>query len=95
MTSKSTPKVKVEACKVLISQITENKKGEEYTKITFTPELTRFHMREIDDDTNALLMKRVYDVAGTVKDLKVFLNGERLTKIKGFKQVSFLGTSTS
>ncbi|BEJ16333.1 hypothetical protein CspHIS471_0509380 [Cutaneotrichosporon sp. HIS471] len=74
MTSKSTPK------------ITENKKGEEYTKITFTPELTRFHMTEIDDDTNALLMKRVYDVAGTVKDLKVFLNGERLTKIKGFKQ---------
>ncbi|GMK55253.1 hypothetical protein CspeluHIS016_0203090 [Cutaneotrichosporon spelunceum] len=73
MTTKTTPK------------ITDNKKGEEYTKITFTPELTRFHMNEIDDDTNALLMKRVYDVAGTVKDLKVFLNGERLTKIKGFK----------
>lgn len=45
-------------------------------------------MSEIDDDTNALLMKRVYDIAGTIKDLKVFLNGERLTKIKGFKQVS-------
>ncbi|KLT45438.1 DNA topoisomerase II [Cutaneotrichosporon oleaginosum] len=66
--------------------IVENKKNEEFTKITFTPELTRFHMTEIDDDTYALLMKRVYDVAGTVKDLKVFLNGERLTKIKGFRQ---------
>lgn len=44
-------------------------------------------MSEIDDDTNALLMKRVYDIAGTVKDLKVFLNGERLTKIKGFRHV--------
>ena len=43
-------------------------------------------MRGIDDDTNALLVKRVYDMAGTVKDVKVFLNDERL-KIKGFKQV--------
>ena len=43
-------------------------------------------MAGIDDDTNALLMKRVYDMAGTVRDVKVFLNDERL-KIKGFKQV--------
>ncbi len=43
-------------------------------------------MTGIDDDTNALLMKRVYDMAGTVRDVKVFLNDERL-KIKGFKQV--------
>lgn len=42
-------------------------------------------MAGIDDDTYALLMKRVYDVAGTVKDIKVFLNDERL-KVKGFKQ---------
>lgn len=67
-------------------QILENKKGEEWTKITFTPDLARFGMTQIDDDTYALLLKRVYDVAGTVKDIKVFLNGERL-KIKGFKQV--------
>jgi DNA topoisomerase-2 len=44
-------------------------------------------MDGIDDDTYSLLMKRVYDIAGTVKDVKVFLNDERL-KIKGFKQVS-------
>jgi hypothetical protein len=31
-------------------------------------------------------MKRVYDMAGTVKDIKVYLNDERL-KVKGFKQV--------
>jgi DNA topoisomerase-2 len=68
------------------SQITENKKGEEWTKITFTPDLQRFGMTSIDDDTNALLMKRVYDMAGTVKDIKVYLNDERL-KVKGFKQV--------
>ncbi|KAJ9111708.1 hypothetical protein QFC19_001068 [Naganishia cerealis] len=66
-------------------KITENKKGEEYTRITFKPDLARFGMTEIDDDTEALLMKRVYDMAGTVKDVKVFLNDERL-KVKGFKQ---------
>lgn len=46
-------------------------------------------MDGIDDDTNALLMKRVYDMAGTVKDVKVFLNDERI-KVKNFKQVSII-----
>jgi DNA topoisomerase-2 len=68
-------------------QITENKKGEEWTRITFTPDLKRFGMTSIDDDTTALLMKRVYDMTGTVRDIKVFLDDERL-KVKGFKQVS-------
>jgi DNA topoisomerase-2 len=68
-------------------QITENPKEEEWTKITFTPELERFGMNGIDDDTYALMMKRVYDIAGTVRDVKVFLNTERL-KVKNFKQVS-------
>lgn len=72
---------------VSLVQISENKKGEEWTKITFTPDLKRFGMKGIDDDTNALLLKRVYDMAGTVRDVKVFLNDDRL-KIKGFKQVS-------
>jgi DNA topoisomerase-2 len=43
-------------------------------------------METIDDDTFALLSKRVYDMAGTVKDIKVTLNDDRI-KIKGFKQV--------
>lgn len=46
-------------------------------------------MDGIDDDTNALLMKRVYDMAGTVKDVKVFLNDERI-KVKNFKRVSII-----
>lgn len=45
-------------------------------------------MNGIDDDTYALMMKRVYDIAGTVRDVKVFMNSERL-KVKNFKQVSF------
>ncbi|WWD17171.1 hypothetical protein CI109_101609 [Kwoniella shandongensis] len=77
-------------------KITDNKKGDEWTRITFTPDLERFGMTGIDDDTNALLMKRVYDMAGTVKDIKVFLNDERL-KVKGFKQYveMYLNAATS
>ncbi|KIJ60083.1 hypothetical protein HYDPIDRAFT_177534 [Hydnomerulius pinastri MD-312] len=67
------------------AKITKNGKGEEYTRITFKPDLQRFGMESIDEDTISLLKRRVYDMAGTVKDVKVFLNDERL-KIKNFKQ---------
>lgn len=70
--------------KVGKAKITKNPRGEEYTRVTFRPDLKRFGMDSIDDDTIALLKKRVYDMAGTVKDIKVFLNDERL-KVKGFK----------
>lgn len=46
-------------------------------------------MTEIDEDTTALLMKRVYDMAGTVRGVKVWLDGTRL-KVDGFKKVSQL-----
>jgi DNA topoisomerase-2 len=51
-------------------------------------------MSGIDDDTYALMMKRVYDIAGTVRDVKVFMNGERL-KVKNFKQVSYRSRTMS
>ena len=67
-------------------KITDNKKGEEWTKISFKPDFERFSMPEgIDDDTEALLKKRVYDMAGTVAGVKVELNGEKM-KVKSFKQ---------
>jgi DNA topoisomerase-2 len=65
-------------------KITKNAKNTEYTRVTFCPDLPRFNMQAIDADTEALLMKRVYDMAGTVKDVKVWLNDERL-KVKGFR----------
>src|SRR6266478_5210186 len=67
------------------AKITKNAKGEEWTRVTFKPDLHRFGMDSIDEDTAGLLRKRVYDLAGTVKNIKVFLNDERL-KIKNFKQ---------
>ncbi|KAJ3158974.1 DNA topoisomerase 2 [Geranomyces michiganensis] len=58
---------------------------QDYTKITFKPDLVKFGMTELDDDIVALLARRVYDIAGVVANVKVFLNDERI-KIKNFKE---------
>ncbi|KAF9141358.1 DNA topoisomerase 2 [Mortierella sp. GBA39] len=65
-------------------KIAQMKKKEEFTKISFKPDFARFNMDSIDDDLEALLKKRAYDLAGCVKGIKVFLNGERI-KIRNFK----------
>ncbi|KAF9905433.1 DNA topoisomerase 2 [Linnemannia zychae] len=65
-------------------KITQMKKKEEFTRISFKPDFARFNMESIDDDLEALLKKRAYDLAGCVKGIKVFLNGERI-KIRNFK----------
>jgi len=50
-----------------------------WTRITFEPDLARFGMRRLDDnDTLALLCKRVYDVAGCHGKLNVQLNGVKV-----------------
>jgi DNA topoisomerase-2 len=66
----------------------ELKKGDS-TKITFVPDLERFHMRHLDEDTVGLLSKRAYDIAGSMankegKKLAVYLNGKKLP-VKDFK----------
>jgi DNA topoisomerase-2 len=59
-------------------------KSPDFTRITFTPDYRKFKMNGIDDDFEALVKRRVYDMAGTVKGIKVYLNG---TEIKlGFKK---------
>ena len=66
------------------ASITSNK-GDDYTKITFTPDFRKFKMQGIDNDLEALMKRRVYDLAGTSKGVKVWLNGERI-KITSFKK---------
>jgi len=66
----------------------EQKQGD-YTKITFSPDLVRFNMKTLDEDTVGLLSKRAYDIAGSManrggKRLNVSLNGKKLP-IKTFK----------
>ena len=66
------------------SSIVANK-GDDFTKVTFTPDFRKFGMRGIDDDFEALIKRRVYDLAGTSKGVKVWLNGKRI-KINSFKK---------
>ena len=66
-------------------KLTSYSKKEEYTMIAFKQDFREFNMSQFDDDIIALLKKRVYDMVGCVKDVKVFLNNERL-KLKNFKE---------
>ena len=68
-------------------------KGDDYTKVTFTPDFAKFGMSGMDDDFEALVKRRVYDLAGTVKEVKVYLNDQRI-KIKNFKQYMELYTKS-
>lgn len=66
------------------ASITSNK-ADDYTKITFTPDFTKFKMQGMDDDFEALVKRRVYDLAGTSRGVKVWLNGERI-KVNSFRK---------
>ena len=60
--------------------------GEDFTSITFEPDLSRFGMEKMDEDIIALFKKRVYDMAGiTPKGVNVFLNGEKL-QVENFEK---------
>ncbi|TWU76474.1 DNA topoisomerase 2 [Metarhizium rileyi] len=66
------------------AKITSSKSAD-FVRITFKPDYDRFGMSEgIDDDLEALLYRRVYDMAGTLHGIKVYLNGE-IIKLKDFK----------
>ncbi|EPR78948.1 DNA topoisomerase II [Spraguea lophii 42_110] len=58
---------------------------EEFTKITFKPDFKRFNMKGFDKDILSLLKKRVYDLAGIVKKVDVYLNDKKI-EIKNFKE---------
>ena len=51
----------------------------DWTRITFTPDLAKFGMAELDEDICALMARRVVDLAGcTDRTVKVYLDGERV-----------------
>ncbi|KAI0217662.1 DNA topoisomerase 2, partial [Massospora cicadina] len=65
-------------------KITELGKGEEFTRITFRPDLSKFQMNHLNADIIGLLKRRVYDMCATVKGVSVFLNDNKL-KLNNFK----------
>ena len=67
-------------------KVTSLSKKEDYTCITFFPDLEKFNMQKLDKDIVDLLTKRVYDLAGiTDRRVKVFLNSQEI-KLRGFQE---------
>jgi DNA topoisomerase-2 len=60
------------------AKITDFKSGDDYTKITWKADYKRFGMDGIDDDFEALIKRRTYDMAGTLRGIKVYLNRDRI-----------------
>ncbi|XP_023281225.1 DNA topoisomerase 2-beta [Seriola lalandi dorsalis] len=58
--------------------------GDDFTCVTFQPDLSKFKMEKLDKDITALLTRRAYDVAGSCRGVKVTLNGKKLP-ITGFR----------
>lgn len=61
-----------------------SKSIQHYTRVTYTPDLKRFGMDCIDDDSVKLIEKRVYEVAGCNPNLNVYFNGKKI-QINSFK----------
>lgn len=66
----------------IITNVSEDTKP--YTKITFTPDLARFKMKELTDGVIKLFNKRVYDISAcTNEKVSVYLNNKEI-KTKNF-----------
>ena len=57
----------------------KNYGGEDFTKITFSPDLKKFKMESLDEDIVSLMSRRAYDIAAASRGVKVFLNGKRIS----------------
>jgi DNA topoisomerase-2 len=53
-------------------------KNEDFTSITFFPDLEKFKMTSLTKDTVDLFTRRAYDIAAASRGVKVFLNGKKL-----------------
>lgn len=65
------------------AKIVDFKSGDDYTKVSWKADYDRFGMTGIDDDFEAMVKRRTYDIAGTLRGVKVYLNGDRV-KVTSF-----------
>lgn len=63
--------------------------GEDFTQVTFSPDLAKFRMDRLDDDIIALMSRRAYDIAASTRKVKVYLNGD-LVPVKSFQEYTKL-----
>lgn len=52
--------------------------NEDFTKIEFVPDLSRFGMSAISNDMVKIFTKRVWEVAGCNPQVSVYLQGKKL-----------------
>lgn len=64
------------------AKITDNK-TDDYTKVSYRADFKKFGMTGIDDDFEGLVRRRTHDMAGTLRGIKVYYNGDRV-KITSF-----------
>ena len=55
--------------------------GEDFTRVTFYPDLAKFNMDRLDSDTVALLSRRAYDIAASTRGVKVNLIYKSLSRM--------------
>ena len=61
-------------------------KGKPYTKISWIVDFQRFGIEKYTDDMINMMIRRIYDIAGTTdKNLNLYYNREKL-KTKSFNQ---------
>eukprot|EP00106_Octopus_bimaculoides_P022777 XP_014790219.1 PREDICTED: DNA topoisomerase 2-beta-like [Octopus bimaculoides] len=63
--------------------ITESR-ADDFTAITFCPDLPKFQLESLDKDHVALFCRRAFDIAASTRGVKVMLNGKRVP-VKNFK----------
>ena len=51
---------------------------QDYTKVTFKPDLAKFKMTHLTADMVSLMTRRAYDMAGCTKGVSVYFNGKKL-----------------
>eukprot|EP00923_Selenidium_pygospionis_P050556 GHVN01087387.1.p1 GENE.GHVN01087387.1~~GHVN01087387.1.p1 ORF type:complete len:1160 (+),score=123.64 GHVN01087387.1:2-3481(+) len=57
---------------------------DDFTRISFVPDFAKFGMKGLDEDHFLLFQKRAYDIAGCLKGVEVYFNGEKIP-ISGFR----------
>ena len=66
------------------SQAKIDRTTQHYTRITYKPDLKRFGMDCIDNDSLKIIEKRVYEIAGCNANLSIYFNGKRII-MKSFR----------
>ena len=63
--------------------------GEDFTRVTFSPDLAKFKMDAMDSDIVDLFSRRAYDIAASCAGVDVLLNGKKVP-VKSFKDYVML-----